>query len=153
MSTLVDTNLITRLANPKDRMYQLAVHAIYILKAQGEVLHIEPQNLYEFWVVSTRPLAQNGLGWTPGQAQAELARVRNLYTLLADDQRILPQWEQLVIQHQVSGKNAHDARLVAAMLVHGVTQLLTLNKADFQRFPSIVVVTPQEVLASAPPPP
>jgi predicted nucleic acid-binding protein len=30
-------------------------------------------------------------------------------------------------------------RLVAAMVVHGITQLLTFNKQDFQRFTNITV--------------
>lgn len=49
--------------------------------------------------------------------------------------------------HAVSGKNAHDARLVAAMLAHGLTHLLTFNDADFQRFTGITTVTPAAVLA------
>jgi hypothetical protein len=40
----------------------------------------------------------------------------------------------------------HDARLVAAMHVHGVTHLLTLNVRDFARYPGITVVHPQTLL-------
>jgi predicted nucleic acid-binding protein len=109
--------------------------------------------LYEFWVVATRPVAQNGLGLSASQAQAELTRLRGFCTLLDDTPAILPQWERLVAQHQVLGKNAHDARLVAAMLVHGVPRLLTFNAADFQRFSGITVMTPQQLLAPAPPTP
>jgi predicted nucleic acid-binding protein len=47
----------------------------------------------------------------------------------------------------VKGKNAHDARLVAAMQRHGLTRLLTFNKPDFMRFPGINVYSPAEVLA------
>jgi hypothetical protein len=50
----------------------------------------------------------------------------------------------------VVGKNAHDARLVAAMNVHGLTQLLTFNNQDFQRYPGISVVTPDDVLKANP---
>ena len=35
--------------------------------------------------------------------------------------------ESLVIQHNVSGKPAHDARLVTAMRAHGLTAILTLT--------------------------
>ncbi len=76
-----------------------------------------------------------------------------MYPLLDDTAAVLPQWEQLVSRHQVVGKNAPDARLVAARLVHGVGRRLTFNPADFQRFPGITVVTPQEVLASQTPGP
>src|SRR3954471_6267808 len=50
-------------------------------------------------------------------------------------------WEQLVTGTPVVGKNGHDARLVAAMTVHGLTHLLTFNAQDFRQFPGITVTT------------
>lgn len=38
------------------------------------------------------------------------------------------------------GKQVHDANLVATMLVHGVTRLLTFNAADFRRFGTLIEV-------------
>ena len=73
--------------------------------------------------------------------------------LLDDIPAILPMWESLVTTHAVLGKNAHDARLVAAMLVHGVTHLLTFNDQDFRRFTAVTVLTPAAVLVPPPPPP
>ena len=52
--------------------------------------------------------------------------------------------------HQVLGRNAHDPRLVAAMVVHGLTHLLTFNAGDFARYPGLTVLDPATV---APPPP
>jgi ssRNA-specific RNase YbeY (16S rRNA maturation enzyme) len=46
------------------------------------------------------------------------------------------------VQHDVKGKNAHDARLFAYMLIHGVTHLLTFNLSDFTRFAEIQVIDP-----------
>jgi hypothetical protein len=43
-------------------------------------------------------------------------------------------WERLVAQYQVSGVNDHDARLTAAMVVHGITHILTFNIEDFNRY-------------------
>lgn len=54
-------------------------------------------------------------------------------------------WEQLVAKHQVVGKQAHDANLVATMLVHGVTRLLTFNGADFKRYSEIEVIEPVNI--------
>jgi hypothetical protein len=42
----------------------------------------------------------------------------------------------------------HDARLVAAMLAHGVPQILTLNPRDFQRYTEITVLHPADVVAA-----
>ena len=44
------------------------------------------------------------------------------------------------------GKNGHDALLVAAMRVHAVDRILTLNTQDFLRYQGIVVLSPQQVV-------
>lgn len=51
-----------------------------------------------------------------------------------DTESIYQQWERLVVAYQVKGVNVHDARLVAAMLVHGLTYILTFNTKDFNRY-------------------
>jgi predicted nucleic acid-binding protein len=114
---------------------------------------VVPQVLYEFWVTATRPLAANGLGLSAAAAAAELARLKGLFTFLPDTAAIYPEWERVVTLHQVTGKNAHDARLVAAMGVHGLTHLLTFNTTDFARFPGVTALDPASVAASPPPTP
>jgi len=55
------------------------------------------------------------------------------------------EWERIVIQQQVSGKKAHDARLVASMKDHGITDILTFNRTDFSRYPDITIIEPQKL--------
>lgn len=150
MNTLLDTNLLARTVQSSHPMHRLAKDAVAELRLQGDVLCLVPQNLYEFWAVCTRPAAQNGLGMSLAQAQAEFARFKTLFTLLDDTPAIFPQWEQLVIQYQVQGKNAHDARLVAAMLVHGLSRILTFNVGDFRRYQTLTVLEPQKVVSRTP---
>jgi predicted nucleic acid-binding protein len=52
----------------------------------------------------------------------------------ADDPAIYPIWKGLVITHRVLGTQLYDARLVAAMLAHGIDRILTFNVADFSRY-------------------
>ncbi|HJT76516.1 MAG TPA: PIN domain-containing protein [Gemmataceae bacterium] len=153
MNVLLDTNILARLAEPGTVASQVAHDAVRALPLRGDVPCLVPQVLYELWVVATRPVAANGLGFTPAQADAELARVLTLFPLFfPDTAAIFPEWRRLVVAHQVSGRNAHDTRLVAAMAVHGLTHLLTFNTAHFARFPGITVLDPA-VIAVAPPPP
>jgi len=98
-------------------------------------------------VVATRSVAQNGLGLSITEAASELMRLKSMFVLLPDTPAIYPIWERLVIQYQVSGKPAHDARLVAAMQVHGLTAILTFDKSGFSRFAGIEVVHPVDVAA------
>jgi hypothetical protein len=55
------------------------------------------------------------------------------FQLLPDTDRVHAEWRRLVVSSSVAGVQVHDARLVAAMMVHGVTRLLTLNDRDFAR--------------------
>jgi predicted nucleic acid-binding protein len=125
--------------------FETAIRALEILPAQGRDLHIVPRNLIELWVVATRPVEQNGLGMTPTAAAVEVARLKSMFVLLPDTSAIYPVWERLVTLHRVSGKPAHDARLVAAMQVHGLTAVLTFDRSGFTRFPGIEVVHPSDV--------
>ncbi len=50
------------------------------------------------------------------------------------------------MKYQVIGKNAHDTRLVAAMIVHGIPRILTFNTTDFQRYQEITAISPADVL-------
>jgi predicted nucleic acid-binding protein len=147
MNYLVDTNVLIRAMSPSHVEHSVADGAIAKLRTQGATLHLVPQNLYEYWVVATRPVADNGFGLSAQDASIELKRIRSLYTVLADPSSILDEWESLVSTLGVLGKNAHDARLVAAMKVHGITDFLTFNVKDFQRYSSIKVNSPIDVLA------
>ncbi len=142
MRFLVDTNLLLRSVAPEHPMNADAVNAINTLRERGEQLYIVPQNLIEFWNVYTRPLERNGLGRTAKEAEAEVNRLKALFPLLLDPPAIYQEWERLVVQNAVIGVNVHDARLVAAMLVHGLTHILTFNTSDFARYSEITAVNP-----------
>jgi predicted nucleic acid-binding protein len=141
---LVDTSVLGRLANPDDPATTLALSAVQRLKGSGRALYIVPQNLFELWVVCSRPKAQNGLGYSPTTTAAELARMKRLFTFLPDNEKIYDICEDLVTTYQVSGKPAHDARLVAAAMAHGLREILTFDKAGFARFPTLAALHPSE---------
>lgn len=52
--------------------------------SQGADLCIPGQVLYEFWVVATRPVASDGLGLTPDEAELHIAGIRGGFRLLPD---------------------------------------------------------------------
>jgi predicted nucleic acid-binding protein len=139
---LIDTSTLLRTLQVRHPQYEAAVRAFETLPARGRELHIVPQNLVELWVVATRPVPQNGLGLSTTEAAAELMRLKRMFPLLPDTPAIFSVWESLVIQYRVSGKPAHDARLVAAMQVHGLTAILTFDRTGFSRYAGIEVVHP-----------
>jgi len=44
-----------------------------------------------------------------------------------------------VVDFEVSGVKVHDARIVAAMLVHKISHILTFNTKDFSRYSGICI--------------
>lgn len=142
MKTLVDTNIVSRLAQPPHPQHRITLQALDALKATGVDICIVPQVIYEFWTVCTRPPGDNGLGLSVTDARAEQARALALFPLLPDNPAVFAEWQRLVVQYEVKGKNAHDARLVAAMAVHGVDSILTFNLPDFARYSDIKVLDP-----------
>jgi predicted nucleic acid-binding protein len=120
MAVLTDTNVLLRLQQPHHPHCRIAQRALDILRARNEVLTITSQNLVEFWVAGTRPFDENGLGLTIEQAIHEVDEIKRFWVLLPDVP-LFEEWERLVRKHRASGRNAHDARLVAAIHATGLT--------------------------------
>ena len=144
MRVLVDTNILLRRAQPNHEHHLAAAKTVARLLANGDTLYFTPQNISEFWNALTRPVVNNGLGFSVSQAVAEVEKVEDTLTLLPDSPATYDEWKRLVIKHSVMGSKVHDTRLVAAMNVHGVKQLLTFNAGDFLRF-DIEVLHPTAV--------
>jgi hypothetical protein len=77
---------------------------------------------------------------TAAEAASELERIKGMFLFLPETPAIYLAWKALVIQNQVMGKPAHDARLAAAMRVHGLTAILTFDRTGFSRYPGIEVI-------------
>ena len=131
---LVDTSVLVRTLQPHHHVFR--DRAIGLPKRAGT--HIVAQNLMR-WTGTGHPektarMTGEGLEWK---------RSRDVF--LPETPAIYPAWETLVTQHQVMGKPAHDARLVAAMQAHGLTAILTFDRTGFSGYPGIEVIHPDEM--------
>jgi predicted nucleic acid-binding protein len=145
VSILLDTNVLLRRVQPSHPSHAFAVDSVARLLAAGEAAHFTLQNIAEFWNVATRPAEHNGLGFPAAVALAEVEKIEEALELLPDTPALYAEWKGLVVRHGVIGAKVHDARLVAAMNVHGVRRLLTFNAGDFARY-GIEVLQPAAVL-------
>lgn len=66
---LLDTNIVLCLSNPSDDQHSLVTRAITALLVQSDECYLTAQVLIEFWVVATRPVDVNGLGWSTEQTR------------------------------------------------------------------------------------
>src|SRR5262245_49305254 len=139
---LVDTNVLLRLSDDGSPDQSVAERALSTLRLRGDIPCITPQNIIEFWAVATRPVDANGFGWTTQRTVTEVEQLRNKFPILSDSPQILPNWLMLVETHEVKGKKVHDARLVAVIITHGITHLLTFNTDDFKSYLNIILIHP-----------
>ncbi len=145
MAYLSDTSVILRLSQPHHPLNSVVRQCLKKLEQDGEELVIVPQVLVEFWVVATRPTDVNGLGLSTAETEKELKNLQKFFTVLPENEKIFDEWKTLVTKHKVSGKPTHDTRIVAAMIVHKIENILTLNPNDFKRFTEINAIKPQDV--------
>jgi predicted nucleic acid-binding protein len=146
VSVPVDTKVLLRRTQPDNPQYGVAVESVRRLLASGEPVHYTLQNIAEFWNVLSRPVANNGMGVSAATALVEVEKIERAMELMPDGPAIYAEWKGLVVQHGVMGVKVHDARLVAAMNVHGVRRLLTFDAGDFARY-GIEVLQPSSVLS------
>lgn len=123
MRILLDTNILTRSAQPSHPQHGAATTSVSFLRTRGDSLFLAPQNLYEFWAVATRPVAENGLGMTVEATAERLKELKRSFILLQDTPSLFTTWESLVVQSAAKGKAAHDTRLVGAMRVNDLEVL------------------------------
>jgi predicted nucleic acid-binding protein len=146
MLWLLDSNVLIRLPHRPDPFHPVVRQALRALWARGDELCYTSQILGEFWSVCSRPTtARGGLGLTLVETDRRARLIERFYRLLPDTPAVHAEWRGLIVAHSVAGVQTHDARIVAAMKVHGVSHLLTLNVADFARYPGITAQHPQEI--------
>src|SRR6266566_9747595 len=142
VSCLVDTNILLRISRRSDPQHMLVDAALARLAGQGTTLFCAHHNIAELWNAMTRPIARNGLGLTVADADLVVQAIESGMSLLPDNEAVYRESRRIVVQYGVSGVQVHDARLAAAMYVHHVDHLLTLNVADFSRLTGLTAVHP-----------
>ncbi len=139
-----DTNVLLRVEQVGHPDHELAANAISSVLRRAETICLLPQPIYEFWNVCTRAADRNGLGRTPLEARQAVRQLQETFEILHDSDAVFQEWLRLVGLHGVSGVQVHDARIASAVLVHGVSVLITFNRPDFKRF-GINAIHPSDI--------
>jgi predicted nucleic acid-binding protein len=98
-------------------------------------IFISRQVIREYLVQVTHPRTFD-IPLTMDEAQHHLAQIRQVCDVLDDTESVTKQLLALLKAYPTTGKQVHDANIVATMLAHDIDKLLTLNVADFRRFES-----------------
>jgi predicted nucleic acid-binding protein len=145
----LDTNILLRMVQSDSPDHSTILSCLNLLWLRGAELFYTSQNLAEFWNACTRPRDRNGFGFSIDQTNQFATQIEARLSFATDNESTHLEWRRIVFTQKVSGVQVHDARLVAAMHVHSISNLLTLNIADFRRYSDILVAAPAEVLAQS----
>ena len=87
-----------------------------------------------------------GMGEALAPARLYLGRAN--VECVATDAEALAEAFNLVDRHRLGRKRLADTLLAATLLRHGVRQLVTCNRGDFEVFPGLQVIDPRDPTAS-----
>ena len=147
MKYLVDTGILLRIFDSDDP-HCAAIRSMFrVLRSNSDELFFAFQNAAEFWNVSTRPTsARGGYGHDIGRVNLRLQFIERFAGRLVETHTSYEKWKELLVTHSVSGVAVHDARLVSVMSASGISHVVTLNTANFDRYPQVTAVTPDDIL-------
>ena len=131
---MLDTNVLLAATDEGRAEHHGALTIMNEWAAGDTTLCTSGQILREYFAVATRPTEHNGLGLKPADAVSNVRAIRERTAFLAEDARVADRLQGLLADVACKGKRVHDANVVATMLVHGVSTVVTMNVADFARF-------------------
>ena len=140
-SLFLDTNILVYANVEETPLHQAALQAVEAYYQNGATLWVSRQILREFMATLTRPQSFGN----PRPVSTVIERVhffQEYFSVAEDGPDVTAQLLALIEQIPTGGKQIHDANIVATMLAHGITHLLTHNTADFARFAQFITIVP-----------
>jgi predicted nucleic acid-binding protein len=137
----LDTNILIYAKTALSPFHAAAVGKLHALATAGHPLWVSRQIFREYLAAMSRP----GMLTAPVAMPALLADIRSFeaqFLTAEDGPLVTTQLLALLGTIVCQGKQIHDANIVATMLVHGVTGVLTHNVADFSRFSAHIRILP-----------
>lgn len=137
----LDTNVLIYAQSSLAADHAAAVRALKDLATTGTEVWISRQTLREYLAGMTRPGSFTGIAPIISLA-SDVQRFETGFRIAEDGPAGTTHLLNLLSQVACTGKQVHDANIVATMLAHGIPNLLTNNIKDFTRFAPFITVVP-----------
>jgi predicted nucleic acid-binding protein len=139
----LDTNVLVYAASLRAPLHQRAVEELRKRYASKQDLWISRQVLREYLATLTR--AQTYSNPKPlRELSGDVRYFQSRFLVANEGPAVTEKLLDLIEQTETGGKQIHDANIVATMLVHGVSELLTNNPGDFARYSGVIRIIPLE---------
>ena len=137
----VDTNILVYANTVSAPEHLTAQNQLQALIAGGVELWTSRQVLREYMATLTR-VQTFTRPVPPAAIEIDIHRFEDQYEVAEDGPNVTVYLLKLLNTVAIGGKQIHDANIVATMLAHNLTRLITDNAADFHRFRSWIEVLP-----------
>ena len=135
----IDTNVLVRARFVAAPGHELARARLEVALHGIEKPRISRQIVREYLAVVTRPqLWSSPLGMPDALRDADW--FLSAFDVLEDGPEVTRALTVLCREVPVAGRQIHDANVVATMLAHAETHLLTFDQEDFRRYANRVVL-------------
>ena len=138
-SIFIDTNVLVFATIPTSPFHSPAIAALHRAALAKDDTWISRQVLREYLVLLTRP----GVLPSPlagNLAVKQVAALSAVYHVADETAGVTAELQRLVGNGFASGKQVHDANIVATCLAYGIPRLLTHNVVDFKRYASMITI-------------
>lgn len=134
----LDTNILLAASAPARASHERALEVLNAWPNDGVKLTLSGQIVREYLVVATRPTSLNGLGLKLEDALSNCQAIVARCQVLDETKAVSEKLQEIARETSTSGKQLHDANLVATAVVHGIFDILTQNIEDFRRFAPMI---------------
>jgi predicted nucleic acid-binding protein len=138
-SIFIDTNVLVFATIPAAPFHARAIAAIHRLAIAKDDVWISRQVLREYLVLLTR-LGVLPLPLAGSLAVKQVSAFSSLFRIADETSSVTTELLILIGAGIASGKQVHDANIVATCLANGIPRLLTHNIADFKRYGSMITI-------------
>lgn len=138
----IDSNVLVYANNTLSSFCSIAQNRLDEIDLQYESLWLSRQVLREFVVIITREMLVNAGKVDYKLLESTVIRFEKDFEIAEENQAITLELLRLIKDTNTSGKQIHDANIVATMLVNDVGNILTNNVADFKRFAHLINILP-----------
>jgi predicted nucleic acid-binding protein len=134
----IDTNILIYSTFPDfdSEKHIQSLQSLNQLLQSGKPLFVSSQILREYFAISTngsifkRPLNHK-------QAIGKIHEFLKRFNILLEKETTIQILMDLIEKYTISRQKIHDLNIVATMIDHGISHLLTDNKKDFKRIKDI----------------
>lgn len=137
----IDTNILLYANFTSSPFHSAALSKLQELMAKSDELWLNRQSFREYWVGKSKAM-HAAMAFNPIEIRNDIHQFELIFQIADETDSVTQKLIELAVKYNVIGKQIHDTNIVATMLVNNITNILTHNVSDFNRFSPEVNIIP-----------